>query len=127
MKHECSVLEPHQKLWGCFGHEGTRPWEMPCPSCIGFVDPNCPNCGGNQWIESHICINSVIGDGSHELDAWFDTYHIFRTHNILPESGGWNDQPQTFKQIYDIAGHVERMIEKRKETRSDKLKSLKGG
>lgn len=119
-------MEAHQKLFGCFGNKGTRPWEMPCPTCIGYIDKNCPTCNGTQWIDSYECINSVQNDGGYYLPIMFDAIHALKTYHVLPYAGGWLDQPEIFRQIHTIFDHVEVMVHKRKESRKSRLQSMAG-
>lgn len=59
------------------------------------------------------------------LNIIFDAIHALKTYNILPFSGGWLDQPDSFREIHEIFMHVENMTIERNKTRSERLSAMR--
>lgn len=69
----------------------------PCPFCRGGV-AGCEECGGNNEIPIHRCPNKLVT--SREIAAISAALMVER--GVLPDPGGWMDQPATFVQAFPL-------------------------
>ena len=114
-------------MHGCHGHKATAiKWSMPCPTCIGYIDPTCPNCHGDQWVEMEECINSVQRKISPKMDVIIECVDMFINYKVLPNLGGWLDQPTEFRKAFKIFTQVSNMFGIKKETNLKRLNKSAG-
>lgn len=111
-----------RQMHGCDGDEGRIAWERPCEKCQN----GCEYCNSG-WVEEKVCVNSILSKSTHTLSLFLDSLSIFKSHNILPESGGWLDQDQKFRDVYNCYNQFANKIQNRLEERSNMIKGMKNG
>lgn len=99
-EQDCSQChDPNKrKEWGC-DEPTAEPFAFidPCPFCDGG-SADCVHCKGGGRIPMHRCPNVLAT--RREFDAI--TAAALVEHGVLPDEGGWQDQPNTFVRAYPL-------------------------
>lgn len=99
-EQDCSLCRNDvelRKRWGC-----DEPAEAPvasirCPFCDGR-DEQCGECHGTNAIDIHRCPNQIADERCRTAL----TAASMVENGVLPESGGWQDQPAKFVQAFPL-------------------------
>jgi len=68
-----------------------------CSFCSGLRD-DCPHCKGTNQIPIHRCPNKLVS--RRELDCITACFLV--EQGVLPDPGGWQDQPATFTAAWPL-------------------------
>lgn len=87
-----------RQQWGCDEPvaEPTQ-WLTPCPFCAGSSE-DCEHCKGSNQIPILRCPRKTVTQ--QHLDTI--TAAALVEQGVLPDRGGWQDQPATFVRAYPI-------------------------
>lgn len=69
----------------------------PCPFCYGRRE-DCEHCSGTDKVPIFRCPNQLVKRA--HLD--YVTACVMTERGILPDAGGWQDQPATFLAAFPI-------------------------
>lgn len=85
-----------RQQWGCDEPvaEATQ-WLKPCPFCSGS-DDSCEHCKGSNEIPILRCPRKTVTQ--QHMDTI--TAAALVEQGVLPDRGGWQDQPATFVRAY---------------------------
>lgn len=90
-----------RRRWGCDEPTAEPVFHLrPCPFCQGQRE-DCPSCQGTNQMPIHRCPHKLAT--RRELDVVHGCALV--ECGVLPDPGGWHDQPATFVAAHPIVMH----------------------
>lgn len=117
----CRTSDELREHWGCDKAASVAIYAIECPRCDA-ADPGCDLCDGDGELYVNRCPSSQIDRGTARV---MQAYRWAR-EGVLPNSGGYCDQPAELMHAFSLLDRERGRIEEERERRAREAAKRRG-